>query len=453
MKKLKSLIMGLASLALAVSCYHLEKPGHGEPREVKDTALQLVKVSEDTITVVKEYTYQLQAYFYPEGAVGQTVTWKSLDETVAGVDDNGLVSALEFGQTHIVITSENGITDSCVVHVLPNVHVERVVVEPSEAEIFLGGSLKLTASVYPEDARVQDITWTSDHPEVAAVDEKGKVTAVTEGTATITATSEDGGKTGTCLVTVKRHAVTGVSLNISEIKLDPDGQVQLRAIVEPFNATYPDVTWSTSDASVVTVSETGLVKAVALGTATVTATTVDGGFQATCAVTVADPSVVERLTLTFDLSTCPASMAGVASSIGTGEYDLTADDGNAYAFRVYKGNTATASYSASGYLVLNLAVYLGSPAILGRKLVSYTFTQAASTKTNRKSALTSDVHDGALQTSWFDASVEANGESIVTGTKGEDYTYTVVNPVPGARYYLVCANSGIGISKIVLTYE
>lgn len=85
----------------------------------------------------------------------------------------------------------------------PSVHVESVALTPSTANMVTGDELTLTATVLPNNAGNKDLTWSSDKESVAKVSSKGVVTAVAAGVATITATSVDGGKTATCVVTVK----------------------------------------------------------------------------------------------------------------------------------------------------------------------------------------------------------------------------------------------------------
>jgi uncharacterized protein YjdB len=117
------------------------------------------------------------------------------------------------------------------------------------------------------------------------------VTAKALGTATITVTTEDGSKTASCTVTVQNVAVTGVSLDKSTLTLVVGSYATLTATVLPENATNKNVSWKTSNQSVVSVSSGGangggVIYANAVGTATITVTTQDGSKKATCTVTV-----------------------------------------------------------------------------------------------------------------------------------------------------------------------
>ena len=162
--------------------------------------------------------------------------------------------------------------------------VSSVKLNKSELSLYTGQSEPLTATVTPNDATNKKVTWSSDNESVATVND-GVVTAVGAGKATITATAD--GKSATCTVTVTAATVpvTGVTMNKTSTSLYVGDTETLTATVQPGNASNQNVTWSTSDASVATV-ENGVVRATGRGTATITVTTVDGGFTADCTVTV-----------------------------------------------------------------------------------------------------------------------------------------------------------------------
>ena len=167
------------------------------------------------------------------------------------------------------------------------VSVTGVTLDQAELSLYTGESKTLIATVQPSDATIQNVTWESSNTEVATVDANGKVTAEGEGEATITVTTADGGKTATCAVTVTAAPVpvSGVSLNKDSTSLTVGDTETLTATITPDNATNKNVTWSSDTPSVASVNN-GVVTAVAPGTATITVTTADGGFTATCAVTV-----------------------------------------------------------------------------------------------------------------------------------------------------------------------
>ena len=183
----------------------------------------------------------------------------------------------------------------------PVVAVTGISLSQTSVTLEEGASVSLTATVSPSNATDKNVIWSSSYPGVATVS-GGVVTAVSAGTANITATA--GGKSAKCEVTVERKVVnvTGVSLNKTEISLYIGESFQLEATVSPDNATDKAVTWSTSDSGVATVSG-GAVKAVAKGTATITATA--GGKSATCSVTCKERPKVQSISFEKDSYAIP----------------------------------------------------------------------------------------------------------------------------------------------------
>lgn len=149
-----------------------------------------------------------------------------------------------------------------------------------------GETARLTATISPSNADNQGVIWSSSNASVASVS-NGTVTAVSAGSATITAKSDDGGKTATCNVTVnsKIVAVTGVSLDKTSLELTEGEEYTLVATVLPTNASNKQISWKSNDETVATVSD-GKVKAIKPGSTTITVTTSDGNKTASCSVKV-----------------------------------------------------------------------------------------------------------------------------------------------------------------------
>lgn len=170
------------------------------------------------------------------------------------------------------------------------ISVTGVSLNKNSTSIEVGSDETLVATVIPVNATNQNVTWNSGDQTVATVDSEGKVTALQAGTTNITVTTQDGNYTAVCGVTVTAApvviSVTGVTLDESTATLAPNGTKQLTATVAPADATNKAVTWSSSAEGIATVSDDGLVTAVADGEATITVTTVDGSFTDTCTVTV-----------------------------------------------------------------------------------------------------------------------------------------------------------------------
>ncbi|MBO4263903.1 MAG: Ig-like domain-containing protein [Bacteroidales bacterium] len=160
-----------------------------------------------------------------------------------------------------------------------------VQVTPTSLKLKEGESYPLISQIVPSNATEKAIAWSSSDDKVATVNENGLVLAVGGGEAVITATSLDGGKTGSCAVKVTPSfiEVTEVKLNETTLTLEAGQKATLTATVSPADASDPTVSWSSSDETVATVAD-GVVLAVAAGTATITAKA--GEQEATCEVTV-----------------------------------------------------------------------------------------------------------------------------------------------------------------------
>ena len=172
-----------------------------------------------------------------------------------------------------------------------SVAVTGVTISDATATITTGSTKTLTATVAPENATNKSVRWTSSDDAIASVDDEGVVTAIAAGSATITVTTVDGNFTATCAVTVEAAtvAVTGVTVSPESDTISlasTPAQITCTATVTPADATDKSVTWSSSDEAVATVDSDGVVTALTVGTTTITATTTDGSFTDTCALTV-----------------------------------------------------------------------------------------------------------------------------------------------------------------------
>lgn len=167
-----------------------------------------------------------------------------------------------------------------------DVAVEKVTISESSLSIKTGEEAKLTATVLPEDATNTTLVWTSGNPSVASVTE-GVVKGLSEGTSTITVSSEDGSKSASCLVSVSDYHAESVAIAPSgDQNLKKGESLQLSATVLPDNAVNKNVTWSSSASDVASVDQTGKVTALSGGETTITVSTVDGSKTASVKVSV-----------------------------------------------------------------------------------------------------------------------------------------------------------------------
>lgn len=258
---------------------------------------------------------QLEAVLEPSSAGFSIITWSSSDTSVVEPNKKSsdslkrtYLDAKEIGTATITLTvkpagasaDDEGFKATCNVEVSPDgatVYVTEIELNKTTAELKVGESETLTATVKPASATNKAVKWESSNEAVATVS-NGKVKAINPGTANIIVKSEaDNSKTATCAVTVTAPTpeTPSVRLNKDTLTLSVGGTETLIATTTPSGST---VGWKSSDPNIATVSESGLVTAVAPGTATITVTTVDGGKTATCTVTVNNNSSSQTITIT-----------------------------------------------------------------------------------------------------------------------------------------------------------
>ncbi|MDR2692222.1 MAG: leucine-rich repeat protein [Dysgonamonadaceae bacterium] len=226
----------------------------------------------------------LTAIFSPSHTTSNVI-WSSTNPLVATVSANGEVSAIAPGEATIVATSVYGSKiATCPVTVIA--HVASVSLNKSATTMLIRTSEILTVTVSPPDAINKEVTWSSSNPDVANVSNGVVTTNTGAGEAIITAATANG-KKADCKVTVTIPAA-GIHLNKSSVTLSVNSSETLMATVSPSDAVNKEVTWSSSNPEVATVSN-GVVTAKAAGEATITATMADGK-KADCTVTVIVPA-------------------------------------------------------------------------------------------------------------------------------------------------------------------
>ena len=222
----------------------------------------------------------------PENAYNKNVSFESADAGIAAVNSNGVVTGVSAGETTITVTTEDGgFTGACTINVY-NQAVTGVTIEPSEAELPAGYSMKLTATVLPENATNKNVVYSVDDESILSVDQDGNITGLSLGIATVTVTTEDGGFTASAEITVIPVQVTGVSISPKSVSVALGNTIQLTASITPSNAANKNLSWSVSDETIISVDGQGTVTGLSGGTATVTVTTEDGGFSASAEITV-----------------------------------------------------------------------------------------------------------------------------------------------------------------------
>ncbi len=266
-----------------------------------------INLNKYNISIARDSTVQLIATALPEYADDRSVVWSSENENIATVDENGLVTAIGIGETVITATAHDGSgrKAQCKITVTPKL-VTQIALNAEEITLYRDCTKQLTATIYPEDADIKDVTWSSSNEWAVTVDENGLVICLdySYGEAVITATANDGsGVIATCKVTLKQRLASSVTLSADELSLERASTALLTSHIIPENVDRPALMWLSSDENVATVnspgvfSTEGFVTAVGVGEAVITAYTMDGSkLTASCKVTVT-PKLVTSVTL------------------------------------------------------------------------------------------------------------------------------------------------------------
>ena len=278
---------------------------------MQNRKIPLTKIEVDSSEVNLNYgdIAKLNVFFYPYNATDKEVYWSSSDENLVSVDEDGYikVNKNESGEAIITVKAKNGnFEDSTKVIVLELdniINVTSVLLDVTEVDLKYGESVQLIAKVLPEDATNKNITWSSDN-KLVSVSQTGKLTVNSNrsGEAIITAKSDDGEYFATTKVNVlkveKVIKVKEITINNKELELKYGDTAQLVAMIKPNNATNKNVVWSSSDSSLVSVSQTGklTINRNDDGEAIIYVKSVDGNYEASCKVKVSKVNNVVNVT-------------------------------------------------------------------------------------------------------------------------------------------------------------
>ena len=262
------------------------------------------------------------------------ITYKSSNEKIATVDQNGVITGITDGNVKVSVSVDGQEQASTEVNVDNNntktitntnkppeknannnnnnnnnnnqstttskpktndnkpktVSVTSVTVNVAAKKLKIGESFKLEAYVNPSNATNKTVTWKTSNSKVATVDQNGNVKGIKAGSAVITVVTKDGNKTAVCKVDVLSNTVDVQSVGIvnKQVNLQVGGEATITAAVSPSNATNKTLTWSSSNTNIATVDQNGKVKAVGVGSANITAKS-NNGKTAMSVVTVTEP--------------------------------------------------------------------------------------------------------------------------------------------------------------------
>jgi trimeric autotransporter adhesin len=293
-------------------------------------------------------TLVVRASVQADPEVPTTVTWSSSNPGVATVNAAGVVTALTPGTTAIIAaaTAQPAATARVELTVWPQ---RALILRPDTARLARSQSLPISAELVVEPGAATTLRWRSTDPTIASVTQTGIITAVGVGSTTITALADADTMLRRSVTTVVTPIVTGVTIAPTDVQLAPSQSRQLDATVQGDAGINPAVRWSSSNSAIVNVSTQGLVTAIALGSATITATSVqDGARSASITVSVAR----QPITVAVTPATASVGVGGTTTFTAT----VTADASANTSVTWQSSNPAVASINRTTGVVTGVAI-------------------------------------------------------------------------------------------------
>ena len=253
------------------------------------TSVEEVTLDPTEITLGIGKYETIQAMVKPSSLKGVSLKWVSSNEEIVKITEAGKLSVTVQGVAGgnaviSAINQDNVVVGFCSVTVLQP--VEGMTLSETEVTARIGDKVQLRATVTPDNATNQNVTWKSSNTKVATVSDNGLVTMKSAGTASIICTSEDNPNVQAfCNVTVLK-AVSGVSLDIESKEMYVGENYRMTYLVSPSDASTPEVIWTSTNTAVVAVDNTGMLTAKGVGQAEIIIKTVDGSFLDLCTIVV-----------------------------------------------------------------------------------------------------------------------------------------------------------------------
>ena len=295
-----------------------------------------LSTSPDELTLNLGESFTIDATISPSGASDSSIIWSTSDAAIATVSNSGSVTTLKTGVATITATSvDGGFSSATEITVEENTNTTAIAVTgidttPSTMELEEGETFDIVATIAPDNAANQAVTWNSSDTQVAVVDSNGRVTAVSSGNAVIRAITEDGDFESSTIVTVPQEQleitvpVSFVRTNSNVRTVDFGSPFTIIATVFPSNATNKTVIWESSDTSVASVDNNGVVTPLKPGRVKILVTTVDGGKQSDASITIRDNGSVAKEGRNLIITPNPASLGSRINLSGmpTGQYTV-----------------------------------------------------------------------------------------------------------------------------------
>jgi|GEM_PF-51586 len=270
-----------------------------------------MSVAQSAVSMNIGGTAQIEATVTPANTANKIVSYTSYDPEIATVTDGGLITAISEGRAEIEIKTTDGSDKKAKVVVTvkssatsEDIKATGISAAQSAVSMNIGGTTQIEATVMPANTTNKEVSYISYDPEIATVSSGGLITAISEGRAEIEIKTTDGSeKTTKVVVTVKSSTTsevvkaTGVSVETPSFSMGVGEDRVLNAIVTPADATNNEVSYTSYDPEIATVSSSGLITALKEGRAEIEIKTTDGSNKTAKAVVTVKPILATSISV------------------------------------------------------------------------------------------------------------------------------------------------------------
>jgi uncharacterized protein YjdB len=246
-----------------------------------------------TVTILVDDTIRLNSAITPSNATNKKLTYTSDNPEIADIDNNGIISGNFPGTTNIIVDTTDGsnISVTIPVTILENyIACKKLIVTPSTINILPGMTVNLVSKIFPTNATNKLLTYVSFYPTIATVTITGTVKGISYGSTDIVVMTSDGTNiVSNVSVNVLKYfiPVTGIVISQVSYNMAINKKLQLVSYVLPQSATFPEIKWSSSNNSIATVDQNGLVTAIKSGKVVLTSKSVyNSKYVASCTINI-----------------------------------------------------------------------------------------------------------------------------------------------------------------------
>lgn len=408
-------------------------------------------------------TFKLNANVFPHTSHNKDVTWTSSNNSVATVDNNGIVTARSEGETTITVTTKDGnFKDSTVVNVIKESSNNYIYLDIKNKDLYVGDTTNANVVVSPDSNLISDVVYSSTDSSVASVDSNGKIVAKKVGKTTITARIASEGIFASKEIVVSEKKIEKIYLSSEHLSLHVNDKVVLQTYLYPNDATS-FMSYSSNDNNVVSVNSRGEVVALKEGVATITVKGNNNVF-AQCIVEVKNSIVktgaisvsLERSNIDVGETTKltanvkPENATNKKITYVSSDYSVARVDNHGNIYGVSPGTaviTATSSNGSSN----SVSIKVNNTDI---KVTKITLEQNVKLSTGKSTSIEYDIYpDNAsnkdiIWTSSDSGIVKVDNNGIVTGIK--DGTAIVTAKIGDVSVDTVVTVKGIDVTKVIL---